>query len=120
MEIADIFVVNKSDRNGANTFVNNLAHLVHKKHGENYSTQIVKTVATKNEGIGELNSAITKHLSFEFRNSKKTFLLAEKAFELIRNKLMKGINKNELLERIEKEQKNHDFNLYAFVNNYTI
>lgn len=120
MEIADIFVVNKSDRNGANTFVKNLAHLVHKKHGENYITQIVKTVATKNEGIDELNSAIAKHLSYQFKNSKKTFLLAEKAFELIRNKMMKGIDKKELLERIEVARKNKEFNLYIFVNNYSI
>jgi LAO/AO transport system kinase len=118
MEIADIFVVNKSDRTGANTFVKNLGHLIHKKHGENYTTQIVKTIATKNEGIKDLHTAILKHLSFQFKNSKKTFLLAEKAFELLRNKIMKGINKQELAEKIEKEQMSHDFNLYVFVNNY--
>ena len=84
MEIADIFVVNKSDRNGANTFVKNLGHLIHKKNNENYTTQIVKTVAIKNEGIEELNLAIAKHLSFAFKNSKKTSLS---------EKFISGINK---------------------------
>lgn len=120
MEIADIFVVNKSDRNGANTFVKNLAHLVHKKHGENYVTQIIKSVATKNEGIQELNSAIVKHLSYQLKNSKKTFLLAEKAFELIQHKMMKRIDKKDLIERIEIAKKNNAFNLYVFVNDYLI
>jgi LAO/AO transport system kinase len=120
MEIADIFVVNKSDRNGANTFVKNLAHLVHKKHGENYASQIIKSVATKNEGIQELNSAIVKHLSYQLKNSKKTFLLAEKAFELIQHKMMKRIDKKDLIERIEIAKKNNSFNLYVFVNDYLI
>ncbi len=31
MEIADIFVVNKADRDGANTFLSNLHHLVHSR-----------------------------------------------------------------------------------------
>jgi LAO/AO transport system kinase len=94
--------------------------LVHKKHGPNYSTQIVKTVAIKNEGIDELNFAITNHLSLDFKNSKKTFLLAEKAYELLKNKRMKAIDKKQLLEKIEEEQKNNDFNLYVFVNNFPL
>jgi LAO/AO transport system kinase len=48
MEIADIFVLNKSDREGADTFANNLKKLVHQwpEH-----IPVIKTVADKALGL---------------------------------------------------------------------
>jgi hypothetical protein len=46
--------------------------------------------------------------------------LAEKAFELIQHKMMKRIDKKDLIERIEIAKKNNAFNLYVFVNDYLI
>ena len=62
MEIADIFVVNKADREGADRLVSavesNLA-LHHYDSGE-WRPPIIKTVATSGQGIPELVEAITQ------------------------------------------------------------
>ena len=117
MEIADLFVVNKADRPGADTFVKNLRLMLapafsnHKKEIE-----IIKTVASKKEGIEILNDAIAKVLNNEGLNERKTWLLAEKAFYLIQKQRMNNINKADLKIQIEKV--NNDFNLYAFVKKF--
>lgn len=52
MEIADIFVVNKSDRPGANTYLKNLRLMLAPSfHNHQHEIPILATVASKNEGI---------------------------------------------------------------------
>jgi LAO/AO transport system kinase len=114
MEIADIFVVNKSDREGASIFVKNLTPLVHSKPQSNWNIPIIKAVAIKDEGVNELIAAIEKHQVVK-ENKKRIFLLVEKAFRLIQNQKMKNISKKNLQEKIETELKKSDFNLYRFV-----
>jgi LAO/AO transport system kinase len=114
MEIADIFVVNKSDREGASAFMKNIVQLVHSKPMSDWAIPVIKAVATKNEGVDELISAINKHHLIGV-NTKRPYLLAEKAFRLIQNHKMKGISKKELQQQIEMELKKTDFNLYQFV-----
>jgi LAO/AO transport system kinase len=115
MEIADVFVVNKSDRDGANTFLKNLIQLVHSKPLNDWSIPVIKAVATKYEGVDELIDAIKKHHTVGV-NTKRAYLLAEKAYRLIQNKRMKDISKQDLKSEIEKELLKPDFNLYRFVN----
>lgn len=114
MEIADIFVVNKSDRDGANTFLKNLVQLVHSKPLSDWSIPVIKAVATKYEGIDELMDNIHKHHAVGV-NTKRAYLLAEKAYRLIQNRRMKDISKQELKQEIEKALQKKEFNLYQFV-----
>jgi len=114
MEIADVFVVNKSDREGASIFVKNLTQLVHSKPKSNWNIPIIKAVAIKDEGVNELIAAIEKHQVVK-ENKKRIFLLAEKAFRLIQNQKMKNISKKNLQEKIEIGLKKSDFNLYRFI-----
>ena len=110
MEIADIFVVNKSDRDGADTFANNLKNLVHQKL---VSVPIVKTAANRAEGIEDLMSAIENQRYQE--NDRKSFLLAEKAWKLIQQGRMKDINKEQLELDIRSESLKPEFNFYSFI-----
>lgn len=119
MEIADVFVINKSDRPGAELFMKNILQLVHSKPGSDWSIPVIKAVATKQEGIEELIISINKHQQIGV-NIKRPFLLAEKAYRLIQNHRMKDVSKKILKEQIELELENSDFNLYRFVNNITI
>ncbi|MBC7828725.1 MAG: methylmalonyl Co-A mutase-associated GTPase MeaB [Chitinophagaceae bacterium] len=116
MEIADIFVVNKSDRPGADRFVHNLNLMlspsIKKEHAE---IPIIKTVASEKTGIHELVSSIQKSLAEQKGNDKKYWLLTEQAFHLIQNKKMKNISKNKLKEMIEKSMQQGDFNMYHFI-----
>jgi len=114
MEIADVFIVNKSDRDGADAFMKNIIQLVHSKPASDWNIPVIKAVATKGEGVENLIEAIDKHKIHGF-NSKRPFLLAEKAFRLIQNKRMKEVSKQNLKEQIEMELKNGNFNLYRFV-----
>jgi LAO/AO transport system kinase len=62
MEIADIFVVNKADRDGADRLVSSIeANLSLHAYGANeWRPPIVKTVATAGEGIADLMAAIDR------------------------------------------------------------
>jgi LAO/AO transport system kinase len=65
MEIGDIFVVNKADRPGADKTVTEVTMMMSlvEEHGD-WVPPIVKTVASRNEGIDELDAAIGKHFDY--------------------------------------------------------
>ena len=64
MEIADVFVVNKADRQGARQTVREL-HQMLELSNEPWKPTIVSTVATKGEGVTELWAAIEKHRAYQ-------------------------------------------------------
>lgn len=113
MEIADIFVVNKADREGADTFANNLKKLAHQKATH---VPVIKTIADRSEGIIELLNAVKEHTLSE--NKQRVFLLAEKAWSLIQRKRMNDIDKKKLRQDIAEASKKADFNLYLFVEEF--
>ena len=115
MEIADIFVVNKTDRPGADEFVKNLRMMLAPAFASHSNEiPIIKTVASQQKGIKELYEAIVKNQDFNLVNEKKSWLLAERAWLLIVQSKMKGISKQELAEEIKKIPAAR-FNLYQFV-----
>lgn len=117
MEIADIFVVNKADRPDADLFVSNLSLMLAPAfHSKEITIPIIKTVATSKQGINELYDAIVNQIAHSTLNEKRSWLLAEKAFYLISQNRMKGIDKSELKEEIAKE--GSKFNLYEFIKGY--
>lgn len=65
MEIGDIFVVNKADRSGADKTVTEVTMMMSlvEEHGD-WIPPIVKTVASKNAGIEELDEAIGRHFDY--------------------------------------------------------
>jgi LAO/AO transport system kinase len=119
MEIADVFVVNKSDRPGADKFVKDLrimlAPAFQLKKNE---IPIIKTIATEKKGIDDLIKKIEQHESLNELNDKKIKLLTEKAYRLIEQKRMHDINKTLLAEEINKNYKNAEFNLYRLIEKY--
>jgi LAO/AO transport system kinase len=64
MEIADVFVVNKADRQGARDAVRELSQMLEMSEAE-WKPDIVQTIATKGEGIDELWTAIGKHRAYQ-------------------------------------------------------
>jgi LAO/AO transport system kinase len=117
MEIADVFAINKADRPGAEVYIKNLFNLLHSSAPSKKQAQIVKTVATKNEGIKDLLAACRTMLGAQ-NNHLKSYLLAEKAFKLIQNERMKMIDKQALKLSLEMALKEDHFNLYAFVKSF--
>ncbi len=127
MEIADIFIVNKADRPDADMFVRNLRMMLAPAfHNHHQEIKIIKTIATKKEGIQEIVSCFSflaeenslqkiGNKERETRNEKRSWLLTEKAYHIIQQNRMKNINKHLLKEEIEAASTNKDFNLYSYI-----
>lgn len=119
MEIADIFVVNKSDRPDADTFVKNLRLMLAPAFATHaQEVPVIKTIASTHTGIDELKKAIGEHQQRQAKNEKKAWLLAEKAYFLIQRRRMKDIDKAALQKQISAEETNGQFNLYRFIQDY--
>ncbi|MCC8425388.1 methylmalonyl Co-A mutase-associated GTPase MeaB [Mucilaginibacter sp. UR6-11] len=115
MEIANAFIINKADRVDADLFANNLKKIIHQK--ETAETPVFKTIATTGTGINEIADFIVT--SRDSKNTRKEFLLAEKAYQLIRQKRMAGIDKKKLRQDLAKALTDKGFNLYAFIEKYS-
>jgi len=113
MEIAQGFIVNKADREGADTFANNLKKLVTQQH---QNIPVFKTIADKNEGISAVCKWILKPI--DTINERKKFLMAEKALRIIQHYRMKDIDRIQLRLDVEKAVMQPDFNIYRFTENW--
>jgi LAO/AO transport system kinase len=115
MEIADIFVVNKSDRPDAEHFVNNLRQLLAPAYSrQKHEIPIIKTVAPEKKGIQDLVDAIAQQ-NLQQSGEKKVQLLVAKAWQLLQRLRMKDIDAEKMKEQIAIELKKGHFNLSRFV-----
>lgn len=66
MEIADVFVVNKADREGAHLLEKDLYTLLSLEEfsADQWKPKIIRTVATSGEGVGEVVAGTAEHLSW--------------------------------------------------------
>jgi LAO/AO transport system kinase len=121
MEIGDIFVVNKADRPGADKTVTEVTMMMSlvEEHGD-WIPPIVKTVASKNEGVTELDEAIGKHHDYlassgelDRRNRERVRIRIE---TLLKEKFMdrlltgeRGARYEQILEDVLRKRNNpHD------------
>jgi LAO/AO transport system kinase len=116
MEIADVFVVNKADRPDADLFVKNLRLMLAPAFSNHYNeVPVLKTTASQKEGVKELLEIILHQLQKAHLTDKKFWLLAERAYYLIEQKRMKGVDKVALKKEIEASWSKNNFNLYQFI-----
>jgi len=104
MEIADVFVINKSDREGAERVereIRAMQSLAIRK--DNWTPPIVKTVATEGKGIPELAAAVEQYQTFLEKNA----LAQQKKISNWRERLVEMLRES-LLERVLREQVNDD------------
>jgi len=118
MEIADVFVVNKSDRPDADTFVKNLRLMMAPAFNTDKKIEVIKTVASQKEGIGELANAITEHQQHIAVNNRKIWLLTERVYQLIARNRMKPYDKKAIYQALQAKATKEQFNLFTFVNEY--
>ncbi|MCL2436440.1 MAG: methylmalonyl Co-A mutase-associated GTPase MeaB [Clostridiales bacterium] len=64
LEIADIFVINKSDKEGAENVEIDLQTMLRLRQEQNWTPDIILTQALNNKGIPELYEAIQKHMNY--------------------------------------------------------
>jgi LAO/AO transport system kinase len=114
MEIADAFIINKADREGAEVFANNLKKII--GHSASGQVPVFKTTALQNTGIEEV-AAFIRQPDLK-QNNRRKLLLTEKAYKLIQQKMMIGIDKRRLQLDIAEALHSQNFNLYSFVDTY--
>jgi len=68
MEIADLYVINKSDRQGSDKLFASLNKALEINDYKNWIPKIVKTVAISGEGVDNLYSHIMEHKDFLNKN----------------------------------------------------
>jgi LAO/AO transport system kinase len=99
MEIADIFVINKSDREGADRVEREIRSMQSlAMRGDHWTPPIVKTVATEGKGISDLSGAIANYEQF----LRKQNLLLKKKINNWRERLIEML-RDSLLERLLRE-----------------
>lgn len=119
MEIADVFVVNKSDRPDADQFVKNLRLMLAPAFQQTeWEVPVIKTIASAKSGITELAAAIVLHQQKQLISGRKNWLLAERAYQLIQQHRMKDISKTNLIAAVTAASKEPGFNLFSFIQPY--
>ncbi len=93
MEIGDVFVINKADREGVLRTQKELEALLSLAHRPDmWHPPIVKTIATDSKGIDDLAAAIAKYMEFqagEGKNSERRRSIARwRLTELLRERLL--------------------------------
>jgi LAO/AO transport system kinase len=73
MEIADIFVVNKADREGADRMVSEIQYVLEfNKDSRSWKPPVTQAIAHTGEGIDRLLQFIKEHLDFQNQNQIRT------------------------------------------------
>ncbi len=119
MEIAHIFVVNKSDRPEADQFVHHLKQMMAPSFSNTtYQIPIIKTIAAQKMGIDELAAAIATHQKQLHDPTRKNWLLTQKALRLIQQKRMQDVDATKLLAAITAQSQDPQFNIFEFAQAY--
>jgi LAO/AO transport system kinase len=108
MEIGDIFVINKADREGVNTTEKELQALLSlAMRDDAWEPPIVKTIATESKGIEELAAAISKFQEFHSQSDstlgRRTAIARWRILELLRERLVaQTLESDSAAERLDR------------------
>ncbi|MCK4909386.1 MAG: methylmalonyl Co-A mutase-associated GTPase MeaB [Planctomycetes bacterium] len=106
MEIADVIVVNKSDRPGADILINSLRSTAELSE-KTKDTPIFKTVAQQGEGVSELFEYLEKKFSgsgqSEAFQQKRKFLFEERLRSLVVRRIEADLWSNKKIQNLLKE-----------------
>jgi LAO/AO transport system kinase len=124
MEIGDIFVINKADREGVNATEKELEALLSlATHEDSWHPAIVKTVATEGKGIQELAEAIESYRSFHLQtksaDGRRRAIARWRILELLRERLisqtLESDSASEKLDRLAGEVASRQRDPYSAV-----
>ena len=96
MEVADLFVVNKADRDGADRVVQEILQMLELGEHGAWIPPVVKTVATTGAGLDELEAKLAEHRAFLSGSEG-----AKRRRERTRMRI-EGLVKEDFLRKVEK------------------
>ena len=124
MEIGDVFVINKADREGVLRTQKELESLLSLAHRPDFwNPPIVKTIATENKGIEDLSAAIESYRAFQKQGdaslTRKQAIAKWRLLELLRERLMSDLlgrnGTEEKLEQLARRVAEKETDLYSAV-----
>jgi len=124
MEIGDIFVINKADRDGVNATEKELEALLSlAMRDDSWEPPIVKTVATESKGIQDLAAAIEKYRNFHLESKsgdgRRRAIARWRILELLRERLvaqtLESDSASEKLDRLAGEVASRQRDPYSAV-----
>jgi LAO/AO transport system kinase len=124
MEIGDVFVINKADRDGVNSTEKELEALLSLATREDgWHPPIVKTIATENKGIPELAAAIEAYRDFfsqaKSGDGRRRAIARWRILELLRERLvlqtLEADSASEKLDRLAGEVASRQRDPYSAV-----
>ena len=102
MEIADIFTINKSDREGADRVLVEIQYVLEfNEDSRPWKPTVIQTVANTGQGIEDLFQTLNEHLAFQERNH----IRIEKQKKRITNYVRQIVKENILKEFWQHSQK---------------
>ncbi|MFN0278110.1 MAG: methylmalonyl Co-A mutase-associated GTPase MeaB [Pyrinomonadaceae bacterium] len=108
MEIGDVFVINKADREGVLRTQKELESLLSLAHRPDmWNPPIVKTIATESKGIEDLAAAINAYYSFQAdgveNKTRRQAIARWRLLELLRERLLSDLlSRNGTGEKLDK------------------
>ncbi|MFI5087084.1 MAG: methylmalonyl Co-A mutase-associated GTPase MeaB [Terriglobales bacterium] len=124
MEIADVFVINKSDREGAERVEREIRAMQSlSTRSDNWTPPIVKTVASDGQGVPELAKAIASYEEFLRTHNlglqKRVQNWQERLVEMLRESLLQRVLRDEMgdgaISRYAAEIAEHKRDPYSLV-----
>jgi LAO/AO transport system kinase len=104
LEIADIFVVNKAERPGADEFVLAMETMLHFHERDQWAVPVVKSEAVNNVGIEEIYKCTQRHRQY----LSETGLLYQHRRRHLRDEFIAGVKEKfvcKLLDAIEQDSR---------------
>ena len=106
IEIADLFVVNKADRNGSDKLVQSIKSVLHIfKNKENFEPPVFKVSADRGDGVEELLFGICNFLNeskyAEYLENKKIARYKNRVLNIIQNRLIGKFWTSSNIEKLE-------------------
>jgi len=118
MEIANVFVVNKSDRPHAQIFVNHLKQMIAENAPSHLAASVVSTIASEREGITDLLIAIDAQQLALQNGSQKKEMLFNKVVQLIMASKMNGVDIEKVKMSLVMECSKPNFNIFKFAQSF--
>jgi|688.fasta_scaffold35470_5 LAO/AO transport system kinase len=119
MEIADLFVVNKSDRPAANTFLNHLQKMIQENNASMPAPKVISTIASQNMGIIELVEEVYQHQHLLEKSSDKLNSIMAKVIQIIIGKQLDKLDQEDIKTRLAIAIEEEHFNLFNFAKQIT-
>lgn len=116
MEVANIFVVNKSDRPDAGAFTAHIQQMLLENHANEIA--VIQTIASQKEGIEKLIEAIQHHQNMAHHDSSKLRMMLSKTLQLIVAKKMQQLDHASIATALSQAMQSASFNIFEFAKQY--